>query len=152
MDEVTGGMIRIIVFIILLVLFGIGIIGLIRKAANKKFYIIMLIIPILLVYSMYFSGYFRKAPFDEENIQELIEMVQTGYDSEKGLRGSAENGVIEYSGYIHSGKISELYCSEFILDKLIDRLFSRIGTYNDKAYYIDSACSDKGSYWEADRL
>lgn len=146
MDEVTGGIARVLTAVILISLFIIGFVGIVRRSENKKQFVVLLIIPILLTYSMYFSGSFRRAPFGEENVQELIKIVSASYDSEEGLCGSAENGVIEYTGFIHEGKLDSLY-SYNLMDNLIDSLFSHKGIYNDMAYYIGPASSDKGGYW-----
>lgn len=148
MDEVIGGIIRIIVAVILIAMFVTAIVGLVKKSPKKKTCIVFLIVPVLLVYTMYFSGSFRKAPFDEQNIAEIIEMAKTPNDKDGSFHGSAENGIVEYTGYIQNGK---LYGDEdeFFLDRLVDKLFSRTGTYDGRAYYIDPASSDKGPHWEA---
>jgi hypothetical protein len=145
MDEVTGTMIRIPVAIVLFLMFVTGLIGLLRKSAKKKVYIALMVIPLVLVYTMYFSGSNRIAPLTKKNIQEIIE-IASAYDYSEGyFKGSAENGVIVYEGYFHEGNMSEKqHLSEFPWIP-----FSRKGKCNDKQYYITSVSSDKGGFWEA---
>jgi|LSQX01.3.fsa_nt_gb hypothetical protein len=159
MGEVTGTMIRIPVAIVLFLMFVTGLIGLLRKPAKKKVYIALMVIPLVLVYTMYFSGYIRRAPVTEKNIQEIIEIasaydyseyrlegsVENGVIKVQGyFEGSAENGVIKYQGYFREGSLSDLG-----RDTIVEELFSRRGTCNDKQYLITYVSSDKGGFWEA---
>lgn len=143
--------IRSISVVALALLFFVGIFGLAKKSKKKKLFVAFIIIPVLLVYSIYFSGFFRRAPFDEQSVREIIETVPQLYDNKGELKGSSENGTVEYTAYIHDGKMDNAEDLYFWGDRLIDSVFSKTGECDGKAYYIGQASSDKGSHWELSR-
>ncbi|HHU84681.1 MAG TPA: hypothetical protein GXZ23_05880 [Clostridiales bacterium] len=143
MDEITAGFCRFPFGFVLVLMFLIGLIGLLRKPVKKKAYIALMVIPLVLVYTMNFSGSDRIAPLTKKNIQEIIE-IASAYDySEEFFEGSAENGVIKYQGYFSKGSVSDIGRGT-----IFEELFSRKGTYNDMQYDITSVSSDKGNNWQ----
>ena len=148
MDEVTGTMIRIPVAIVLFIVFMIGLIGLLKKAKKKKRFIALLIIPIILVYTMYFSGYLRRSPLTERNMQEIIEVYQAlGEADSQSLQ--SEGGKIKFGLRLRNGSFEEETAPDSFIYRVIEKMFSKTGEIDGRKYLIEGTYSDKGDYWEA---
>lgn len=147
MDEVTGTIIRIPVAIVLLIVLVIGIVGLLKTTSNKKLFVVLLVIPFILVYTMYFSGYVRKSPLTKYNVQEILEVYQDMCKAENcqnPLKRQTQDGIIKYEIFLRKNDFDELTSQKGFIN-----LFSQKGNIDGKSYLIEPIWSDKGEFWTA---
>ena len=144
MDEVTSGLFRIPFGFILFLMLITGIIGMLIKSTKKKFMVTLIIIQLVLAYTMYFSGYYRRAPLTEKNVQEIIEITPSDF-SPSFFQGNVKNknSMIYYYGQIWHGNVKDLERGRFF-----EELFTRRGTLNDRPYCMLPVQSDKGDNWQ----
>lgn len=163
LGDVECAFLHIVAILVLAIIVILGMVKLIRGKIKSNTVSIMavcaIILPLLLVYNMFFSGYCRSVPLSTDNVEKCVTRVtefiiekEDGY-FEKLLK---DDKIVSYKFKdvnlrcdVHISPdidYSSNHCYENLnfLEKVQFKMFGKMGTCNGVKYYCPPLCTDRG--------